>query len=365
MASAPAPMEIFDGGAELIPTRHAISTALRRIEAGWRPDSDEHWTRQAWDMIRRNRLTVGDMRRILQEGMQRDTLVTCDERLRKRGSRTTTTFDVTRMCPDIFVADDVEERVIVMRREICEVHRRNVEYRSTIAGIALHQHAIGRLYEREQLGHGDIIDRLRVDLARIETSTAFAHAAGLLISCDGDTHAPGSAGAIPLGEGMLIIRAIEVAARNASTARVDLVERGAIRMAGAPHPDVVNRHQVDGVEQTTHRLTLGITYLAYDDLRPEQRDYLAVFEDAMADHDLAAIASDIGRLWLPHEKPTPMPKVDVPPRLHDLLRSWIRIGGRQAVYTTKNWYENKDPDPIARPSGHHHLNWDIQRYRGG
>lgn len=361
------PIEILDGGAELIPTKHAIATALRRIKAGWQPDSDRHWTRIAWTMIKRNRLNVDAVRTALTQGMQADNLVTITEIRKRRASKTTTVFDVMRMCPDDFVAqgEDCAERFVVMRRETCEVHRRNLEYRSCIAGIALHEHAIGRLYEREQLAHGEIIARLKEDLARIETSTAFAHAAGLMSSSDGDTRTPGATGMIPLGQGLLIVRSVEVEARNASTARIDLVELGAIRMAGEPHPQVVSHHVVDGLRRATHRITIGITYLAYEDLRPEQRDYLALFEDAMLDHDLASITSDVGRLWMPHERPVPMPRIEVDARLHEILRRNVRIDPSRGVYMTKEWRDG-DRTPPAPPHvapGHHHLNPDTQRQR--
>ena len=315
--------------------------------------SDDHWLQTSRDGIARKRLDVATVEKAIREGPSASSLTSFERIDGRRLGRPSSTFRIGRLVADRFLARmrsgwGPQQDVLVLRRETVEARADHLEERSSPSGIAVTRHALERLYEREQCCHAEIHARLLDDLAEADRTLAFAVASGLFVrggprACDAYT-------VLPLGSGLLVVRNVVVAmqAGRSPITRYVVGRRGvsSLPVATDPHRRVDLDH-MDGMAVDGHLLALGITYLSSDILFLEQHAYAALFHREAARFDLAAIAADDGRTWLPHEKrPAPM-AIEADPRLHYLLSQIVGAKPPGMPCLSIGWNGRDDPRPEA------------------
>lgn len=318
-----------------IPARYALNTALREMGAIWDEKRPDYWTQGISDMVKAGRVTANGLKDAIAR-IDPAIILSMARSDMKRLGKTVPVFDIIRMQPlrihPRHGPDQENPREIIMlRRDVVTQRDREVDIRSGNMGIALDRHAAERLYERERCTPDEIVGRLRGDMAHLVRTVAFARASGIIKRARGTDAgetgiSPGEATFVPMGKGALVVEALQLDV-NGITARRTLVRRTGTVITVAGHDPQMTRETepLDGHPAVGLIEMTGITYLSEDMLRPDQRDYLALFEDAMEAVDIEALTDTVGAVAMPHERHRGFPAVPAPaPRLMTLLRENVR-----------------------------------------
>ena len=327
-----------------IPARYALNTAIRRMRAIWDEGRHDYWSGEIASMVGRRKVTGEGIRTAI--GMiDRDIVVSSAIREGTRLGKPSLTVDMIRMQPVTLVPRDdatrTDREIILLRRDVISQRGQEVDIRSGPLGIALDRHAAERIYERERCTHDEIVQRLRDDLAGLVRTVAFCRAAGVVKRLEGrsasDPLAAGEAALVPMGAGALVVEATRVDT-YAGIARRTLARLPASKVTNAAVDPLVmvDAAPIEGSPAVGVMQMVGVTYLSDDLLRPEQRDCLALLEDAMeaAGHLVDEAAAALGTISMPHEPPVVLPAMPpVEPRLMALLARNVRRNRSPAIWT--------------------------------
>lgn len=333
-----------------VPAKYIVNAALRDIRRATTGKGDpDFWVRHVERMVEEGRTSGDALERIMRERMPQAAVVDITRTDARRSGKPTTTIDVMLMRPETLVQRDnpldTPRDVVILRRNTLVTRSNEVEMRGSPCGIGVDRHVLERLHEREGCTHETIGQRLKTDMADIASTISFAMAAGLVKrpmhakdARDAPVHLPGTATQVPFGDGLLVTTSMQIDIQDGHRVcgRNVLRRRDTQTTYTRTHPDRrVPTDDIDGRPAEGHLITLGITYLSFDMLRPDQRDYQAIFQDEMERHDLKALTADIGRTWMPHETPTPPPRIEVTERLHRLLNENVRRNDRSPRWMVK------------------------------
>lgn len=318
-----------------IPARYALNTALRRMRAIWDEGREDYWTREIVSMVKKRQVT-GDGVEAAVRTIDPDIVVSMDVTKGRRLGRPSRIIDMIRMQPMTLTARDQSgagtREIILLRRDLITQRDQEIEVRSGDVGIALDRHAAERIYQRERCTHDEIVKRLRDDLRGMVRAIAFCRASRIINGWEADGTSgsirPGAAAFVPMGAGALIVEAMQVDVA-ANTSRRTLVKRPAstLKIARNDPGIVLPAAAVDGHDAVGIVQMVGMTYLSDDLLRPEQRDYLALFEDAMeeAGDKVDMAARILGSVAMAHEPAPALPVMPEPgERIINLLRRNVR-----------------------------------------
>lgn len=302
----------------LVPARYAINAAFKEMYDIWDEDRSDYWMRRLTHLVLGGKVNADNVETII-NSIDSRIRVSLERRIVKRVGKIETLFDLIRMQPLKIISRKKEEKterkeLIILRRDIISLKKRGIDIRSGYVGIALDRHAIERLYEREKLTCHGILDRLRSDMHQLIRHVAFARAAKL-IKCariGGQPLNPGNVTFLPMGNGALIVEALQIDC-NGFVGRRTLIGKKDVSITVAHHhpemrypADPIDKMPTEGIIKMT-----GTTYLSDDLLRPDQRDCLALFEDALEDVDTDALMALMGMVTLPHESHQDWPPTDV------------------------------------------------------
>lgn len=328
------------GALAAVPARYAMNALLRDVSAIWDEGRTDYWTQGIVDMVERGRVTDAGIEEALARIDPRILLWQSRMEGRRLG-RPANIHEIVRMQPvGIRPREGGEDRrIIVLRRDVLSPRDREVDVRTGNLGIAIARHAVERLHEREACLPNQLLERLRRDMRHLARTVAFARAAGLVKGAKGRDPddrriLPGDATMVPMGKGALVVEAHRIDVTG-YTQRRSLVKRPATKLtSGTPDADVTcEAPPMDGLPARGLVEMVGVTYLADDMLRLDQRDYLALFEDAMEAVDCDAIVARCGQVVLPHERREPFPRVEgVSPKLVQLLRENVKRNPRHVVW---------------------------------
>lgn len=337
-----------------IPSRYAVSQAFRTIYASAALNgTDVHWLQWARKGVASRRLDIEALARDIQHGPTSSSLTCMVRTDGRRLGRRATTFNVGRLVADRFVSYEegrgwgADQQVLVLRRETIEARADHLEERSSPSGIAVTRHALERLYEREGCDQCVIHKRMLCDLAEADHTLAFAVAAGLFVK--GDPLDVDACTVLPVGQGLLYVRNAGIAMRAGTNpaSRYVVVSRGVHSKPVISDPD---RHipvsRLGHMEVDGHLLAMGMTYLSSDLLYLEQHAYAALFKAEAAKHDLATLAAEAGRTWLPHEKRPVSMHIEVDPRLRYLLSQIVQPKPPGHMCLSIGWSGSDDPRPV-------------------
>lgn len=313
-----------------IPAKYALNNALRRMRTIWDENRIDYWAREIASMVKRRKVTGDGIRKAVGT-IDPDIIVSLNCDAGSRLGRPSLTVDMVRMQPVTLIPRNSvrrhEREIIILRRDIITQRGQEIDVRSGPMGIALDRHAAERIYDRENCTHDQIVQRLRDDLGGLIRTVAFIRAVHLIKRLEnrpeGSPLAAGEVSFVPMGEGALILEAMQVDSYT-GIARRTLIRNPATRIttACADRLIMADAEPIAGNPASGLMLMTGVTYLSKDLLRLEQRDCLALIEDEMA--AAAAIvdkaADMLGRVSMPHEQPVVLPTLPAPsPRIIQLM----------------------------------------------
>lgn len=166
--------------------------------------------------------------------------------------------------------------------------------------IAITRHALERLYERENIPTGGLWAEIRQTIASVRRRIALAVEAGISLNELPDARnlarTRGSSTCavqlVPCSSGLLIVEVVYCVMMRDEypVARLDTRKGGTFsRSPPQFHPSIECRN-IKGVDFITGPLHIGRTYLSWDILRDEQKEYLDRFLALEAQCDMDSIA---------------------------------------------------------------------------
>lgn len=325
----------------VLPAYYAIRSALNAIyESQNVRDTDDHWLFKFAPSVAAGKLNFAEFSKDIETGPSSVAVMSSKKTPSKKAGKATVSYALSRLVPDRFVSHKGENGwgeeldVLVVRRDEIHARKNYLEERSSVSGLAVCRHALERYYERERLTHTEIQERLLKDMANVDRYLAFA-VAGSIFS-NGDAFSPGAITALPLGDGLLIVRNT-----------ISMVNKGwkpSTRFVRKKHtilrsPTDFDPHRsigsilVEGEPAEGFLMAMGITYLSSDMLRLEQNAYVSLFRSEAEKYDLDDLGKDMGRTWLAHERKPDLPEIKVSPYLPYLLSQMAK-----PVWNWPPWY---------------------------
>lgn len=310
----------------IVPAKYAVRQLFRDIAgANNIKISDNEWLRESCLNAAAKRLNLDRVEEDVRYGVLSSSIADVRRYDRKRLGKPAMKIVLGRLVADVLVEQDgetwgEEHKVLILRQEVIEARKDYLEQRSALTGLAVTQHALERLYEREDCCQNDILQRVRDDVGCAAGTLAFATAAG--VSLRGKLTDVGSSTVIPVGNGLLVVRNILVATSKGTshTTRMVACKNGFLStVVDHRRPRLVNIPPLMGMEVQGHVVSMGITYLSEDLLHIEQKAYAAMFRTEMEKHDVQAISEQMNQVRMQHEKLPEMPQIQVSDRLHYLL----------------------------------------------
>ncbi len=348
--SAALPLSENDDEKFIVPAKYAVRQLFRDIAgANNIKISDNEWLRESCINAAAKRLNLDQVEENVRYGVLSPSVADVRRYDRKRLGKPAMKLVFGRLVADVLVEQDgeswgEEHKVLILRQEVIEARKDYLEQRSALTGLAVTQHALGRLYEREDCCQNDILQRVRDDIGCAAGALAFATAAG--ISLRGRLTDVGSSTVLPVGDGLMVVRNILVATTKGTghTTRMIACKNGFLSTAvDHRRPRLVDIPSVMGREVQGHVVSMGVTYLSEDLLHIEQKAYAALFRAEMEKYDVQAISEQMNQVRMPHEKLPETLQINVSDRLHYLLSQIMVPKRSQAPVYAIGWEGWSDP----------------------
>lgn len=320
------PLTKSDDERVIVPAKYAVRQLFRDIAgANNTKISDNEWLRESCLNAAAKRLILDRVEEDVRYGILSPSVADVRRYDYRRFGKPAMKLVLGRLVADVLVEQDglnwgEEHKVLILRQEVIEARKDHLEQRSALTGLAVTQHALERLYEREDCCQSDILQRVRDDIGSAAGALAFATAAG--ISLRGRLTDLGSSTVLPIGDGLMVVRNVLVATTKGTnhTTRMIACKNGFLSTAiDVRRPRLVNIPPVMGMEVQGHIVSMGLTYLSEDLLHIEQKAYAAMFKAEMEKYDVQAISEQMNQVRMPHEKLPEVQQINVSNRLHYLL----------------------------------------------
>ncbi len=324
--SAALPLIEHDAERMVVPAKYAIRQLFRDIAGVNNIKSDDNkWLLESCRNAAAKRLSLDRLEEYVRHGVLSPSVSDVRRYDHRRLGKPSMKLVLGRLVADVLVEQNgvewgEEHKVLILRQEVLEARKDYLEQRSALTGLAVTQHALERLYQREDCCQSDILQRVRDDVGCAAGALAFATAAG--ISLRGRLCEPGASTVLPIGNGLMVVRNMLVATTKGTshTTRMIACKNGFLStIVDHRRKRLVSLPPVMGLEVQGHVVSMGITYLSEDLLHIEQKAYAAMFREEMEKHDIQAISEQMNQVRLSHEKLPELPQINVSDRLHYLL----------------------------------------------